>query len=95
MEKRITLKNIVIVFLLVVFCFSFIRQQKAIKKLDNDITQKQQELEKLREDNELLQQKVENINSEEFAEKLARERLGLVKDGEKVVNNSNESSNSK
>lgn len=95
MAKRITLKNIVIVFLLVIFCFSVVRQQNAIKKLDRQVAEKQQELEKLKDENELLQQKVDSINTDEFAEKLARERLGLVKDGEKVVNNSNENSNSK
>lgn len=92
MIKRITLKNIVIVFLLILFCFSFVRQQNAIKKLNKQVAERYQELEKLKEANELLQQKVESINTEEFAEKLARERLGLVKDGEKVVNNSGSSS---
>lgn len=95
MAKRITLKNIVIVFLLAIFCFSVVRQENAIKKLSKQVSERQNKLEALEKENELLQQKVDSINTDEFAEKLARERLGLVKDGEKVVNDSNGSSSSK
>ena len=41
---------------------------------------------KLKEENEKLQAEVESAQSNhEYIEKLARERLGLIKDGEQVI----------
>lgn len=93
--KKFTLKNTVLVFLLVLFAVSFVRQYNQIKKLDKQMKEKGQQLQSLKESNELLQQKVDSINTDEFSEKLARERLGLVKNGEKVVNDTGENKNSK
>ena len=49
-------------------------------------------MEEIQEKNERLQEEVEKINSNsaDYLEKLARERLGMIKPGEKVVNSSDE-----
>ena len=45
-----------------------------------------QNLNQLKEENEKLQAEVESAQSNhEYIEKLARERLGLIKDGEQVI----------
>lgn len=45
-----------------------------------------QNLNQLKEENEKLQAEVESAQSDyEYIEKLARERLGLIKDGEQVI----------
>ncbi|MEQ8154147.1 MAG: septum formation initiator family protein [Clostridiaceae bacterium] len=89
MGKRINLKNLIIVFLVGFFCFSFFRQETAMKRLNKQMADKQQALEDLKNDNEKLKQEVEKVKSsnDEFIEKMVRERLGLIKPGEKVVNN--------
>ena len=50
------------------------------------------QLEEIEQKNERLQDEVDKINSdsEDYLEKLARERLGMIKPGEKVVNSSDE-----
>jgi len=89
MGKRINLKNLILVFLIGFFCFSFFRQETAMKRLNKQMADKQQALENLKNDNEKLKQEVEKVKSsnDEFIEKMVRERLGLIKPGEKVVNN--------
>ena len=54
------------------------------KEIDNRLLQ----LEEVKQKNDRLQEEVEKINSDsaEYLEKLARERLGMIKPGEKVVN---------
>ncbi|WP_236906275.1 FtsB family cell division protein [Clostridium isatidis] len=57
-----------------------------MKEIQKEITVSQQELEELRDKNAELQRDLESIGSDEYIEKSARERLGMVKEGEKVVN---------
>ena len=63
-----------------------------MKKIESEIANKQYQLEEIQEKNERLQEEVEKINSNSasYLEKLARERLGMIKPGEKVVNSSDE-----
>lgn len=88
MKKRFTLKNVAILVLLFVFFISFVKQEVAMKNLKKDIQVQQQELDKVREKNERLKEEEAQSKSEEYIEKMARERLGMVKPGEKSVINS-------
>lgn len=89
MRKRINLKNLVIVFLIGFFCFSFFRQETAMKRLNKQKADKEAQLQELKNDNDRLKQEVQKIqsNNDEFIEEMVRVRLGLIKPGEKVVNN--------
>ncbi|WP_257789693.1 FtsB family cell division protein [Clostridium isatidis] len=69
-----------------IFIFNYIKQGITIKEIQKEITVSQQELEELRDKNAELQRDLESIGSDEYIEKSARERLGMVKEGEKVVN---------
>lgn len=98
MKKTITLKNIAILILISIFCFSFVRQQLTMKKIEVQINQSQEDLEKLKESNEKLKEEVNLSKTDAYIEKMARERLGMVKPGEKKVQlsgNNNDSSTKK
>lgn len=85
MRKKLTLKNLIILVLSVIFVVSFVRQEKAIKRIQEDIQAKQEQLQELQEKNERLQEENLKAQSDEYLEKLARERLNMVKNGETSV----------
>lgn len=88
MEKKLILKKIIIVGFIAFFAFSYIRQIITMNRIQKEIDNKQLQLNEVKQKNERLQDEVEKINSDssDYLEKLARERLGMIKPGEKVVN---------
>ncbi|MDQ0150253.1 septum formation initiator family protein [Eubacterium multiforme] len=94
MIKKLKGKNLIILVLCLVFLFSFVRQERAIMNIKEQIAQKHTELEKLKQKNKQLEEEVKSANSDEYIETLARERLKMVKPGEKIVNDKNVDSKS-
>ena len=92
MKKKLIIKKLIIFAFVIFFGGSYINQLITTKKIESDIENKQSQLEEIQEKNERLQEEVEKINSNsaDYLEKLARERLGMIKPGEKVVNSSDE-----
>jgi len=88
MEKKLILKKIIIAGFIFFFVFSYIRQYITMNRIQKEIDSKQLQLDEVKQKNDRLQEEVEKINSDsaEYLEKLARERLGMIKPGEKVVN---------
>lgn len=88
MEKKLILKKIIIAGCIIFFAFSYIRQNITMGRIQKEIDNKQLQLDEVKQKNERLQDEVEKINSDssDYLEKLARERLGMIKPGEKVVN---------
>ena len=88
MGKKLILKKIIIVGFIVFFTFSYIRQFVTMNRIQKEIDSKQSQLDEVKKKNDRLQEEVEKINSDsaDYLEKLARERLGMIKPGEKVVN---------
>ena len=88
MEKKLILKKIIITGCIIFFAFSYIRQNITMNRIQKEIDSKQLQLDEVKQKNERLQDEVEKINSDssDYLEKLARERLGMIKPGEKVVN---------
>ena len=89
MEKKLILKKVIIAAFIVFFAFSYIRQNLTMSRIQKEIDNKQLQLEEIQQKNDRLREEVEKINSDsaDYLEKLARERLGMIKPGEKVVNN--------
>jgi len=89
MGKKLILKKIIIAGFIVFFAFSYIRQSITMNRIQKEINNKQFQLDEVKQKNDRLQEEVEKItsNSSDYIEKLARERLGMIKPGEKVVNN--------
>ena len=86
MKKRLTINKVIIVVIFAVFIFSLVRQGVALKRIKENLSVERQNLNQLKEENEKLQAEVESAQSDhEYIEKLARERLGLIKDGEQVI----------
>ena len=86
MKKRLPINKVIIVVIFAVFIFSLIRQGVALKRIKENLSVERQNLNQLKEENEKLQAEVESAQSDyEYIEKLARERLGLIKDGEQVI----------
>lgn len=88
MEKKLILKKVIIAGCIVFFVFSYIRQSVTMNRIEKEIDSKQLQLDEVKQKNERLQDEVEKINSDssDYLEKLAREKLGMIKPGEKVVN---------
>lgn len=88
MGKKLILKKIIIVGFIFFFAFSYIRQCITMNRIQKEINIKQLQLDEVKQKNDRLQEEVEKINSDsaDYLEKLARERLGMIKPGEKVVN---------
>ena len=86
MRKKITLRGIVIIVLFLVFGFNVVKQTIAIKRINNDIAEKSEQLNEKKEENRKLQAELERVQSNyDYLEKLARERLGLIKEGEQII----------
>ena len=80
-----TIKHIVIAVLILILGVSIVRQIVTMNKIQEQITQKQEQIDKLKKDNEALKDEVSKSTSDDFIEKQARERLNMIKPGEKVV----------
>lgn len=86
MRKKITFKGIVFILLFLAFGFNLVKQTIAIKRINNDIAEKSEQLNEKKEENRKLQAELERVQSNyDYLEKLARERLGLIKEGEQIV----------
>lgn len=86
MKKNVNLKGIIIILVIGVFSISVIKQVTVLRRIKSDISTKTQELEELKEKNIKLQAELDRAQSNnEYLEKLARERLGLIKEGEQQV----------
>lgn len=90
MRKKLNIKTILIVVMVLYVGSLFISQRVNAYKLKQDISKQQKELAKLKDINQRLQDEVEMSKTESYMERLARERLGLVKDREiPIINSSN------
>ncbi len=49
------------------------------------VTERKEAVEKVKKENETLQKQLESIQSNAYVEKIARDKLGMVKDGESIV----------
>lgn len=94
MKRRLTLKNLILLVLAIVFLFGFIRQESAIKRIENEKASKEAQLEELIEKNERLQEENAKAKSDEYLEQLARERLNMIKPGETTTEDKKVESNS-
>lgn len=88
MKKKSVLKKLIISVFLFIFCFGYFRQMITINRIEKEIQDKKSQLSEIKAKNERLQDEVNKIDEEslDYLERLARERLGMIKPGEKVVN---------
>ena len=86
MRKKTNLTGIMIILICSVFTLSLIKQWIVLKRIKNDISIQTKQLEELKEKNSKLEAELESAQTgNSYLEKLARERLGLIKEGEQQV----------
>ena len=86
MKKNINLKIISVVLIIGIFSVSLIKQVVVLRRIKKEISTQTQELEQLKEKNIKLQAELDSAQgNNEYLEKLARERLGLIKEGEQQI----------
>ena len=86
MKKNINLKIISVVLIIGIFSVSLIKQVVVLRRIKKEISTQTQELEQLKEKNIKLQAELDRAQANhEYIEKLARERLGLIKEGEQQI----------
>lgn len=85
-KRQVTLKKLIIIAIIAIFAFNYVKQSITINRIEKEIIENQNELENLKSKNNELESDLKKVDTDEYIEKLARERLGMIKDGEKVVN---------
>ena len=86
MKKNINLKIISVVLIIGIFSVSLIKQVVVLRRIKKEISTQTQELEQLKEKYIKLQAELDRAQgNNEYLEKLARERLGLIKEGEQQI----------
>jgi len=86
MKKKYVLKprvKILLLFLIIgYFSVIFIKQEFKIREQYDEANALRQQIMEVREKNQELERLIQYTQSDEYIEKVARERLGWVKDGE-------------
>ncbi|MGL4762774.1 MAG: FtsB family cell division protein [Sarcina sp.] len=85
MRKKINAKVLALTGIGILFATTFIDQEIAKKKLNENKIKVEQELESLKQKNSELTEEFNNSKTDSYIERMARERLGMIKEGEKVV----------
>ena len=90
MKKGFLWKRIVFAFIIINICYIAVNQQIKMHKIESDIDNTTAQTQKLEKENRQLQDEMKMSQSDKYNEKLIREKLGLVKNGEvPVINSSN------
>ncbi|AGK99271.1 FtsB family cell division protein [Clostridium pasteurianum] len=90
MGKKSKLKYLIVGIIVINVCYVFINQQLTMNRIQAGIQDKTMEAQRIKSENERLQSEIKISQSDKYSEKLAREKLGLIKQGEiPVVNGSN------
>lgn len=83
-KKRFKLKPIIYGLIVCYVGYIFVSQQFMINRIKGDIDKYNQENKKVEESNAYLKDQIEFAKTNEYKEKVARERIGLIKPGETV-----------
>lgn len=94
MKRKVKLKNLIILVLSMIFIIGFIRQERAINRIEKEQKQKAEQLKQIQQENQRYREQKDMIATGEYVEKLAREKLNMIKPGEWSVLNKKSDSNS-
>ncbi|WP_416175675.1 FtsB family cell division protein [Clostridium sp.] len=84
---KIKPKNVIVLLLALYVGYIFVSQQITMWNIKKEINNKYVEEQKIKQKNIKLQDEVKMSTSDMYIEKLARERLGFIKQGETPVIN--------
>lgn len=83
------LMNYILITVIIYTFFTFINQQSKLNSYSKDISYYNTQIEELKEKKEELLATQENVNSEEYIEKIAREKLDMYLPNETVYIDAN------
>jgi cell division protein FtsB len=86
-RKKFKLKALITLLIVIYVSYTLINQERILVKSKKQITQSLQELSNIKDNNLKLLDEVKESSTDTFKERLAREKLGLVKDGETTIVN--------
>lgn len=90
--RKLKFKNLLLILVVGYICFTLVNQQIIMHRQKVELKKYSDQLQKVKEENSRLQEETnlakENPNG--YIERLAREKLGLIKEKETPVINSNE-----
>lgn len=94
-KKNRNIKKLIIrgaiVICVVYFLSVLVWQQSMINAKNEEIEEITQKMEKASDETEKLKQEIENMSDPEYVERVAREKLGLVRPNERVFIDANKS----
>ena len=82
-NKKI-LRNILIIVVAIYVIFVFVNQQKTLNEYSKNSEELTEQIATEKANNEKIKQKKEDVNSLEFIEEMAREKLDMYKPNERV-----------
>ena len=77
--------SIILIFFFILFFIDFFKQEKLIDEFLEENKSKTEEIQVLKKEIEDLKEDLDRVNSDEFIEKNARERLGMIKKDELII----------
>ena len=83
-KNRKILRNLLIIAIVVYIAFVFINQQKTLNEYSKNTEELNQQIASEKATNEELNQQKDNVNSLEFIEEMAREKLDMYYPNERV-----------
>ncbi len=84
MNLKKVIEAIIVIFLFVLFINRLITQQKTLTTYSAEVSEYQSKLETEISDKESLEDTINNLNSTEFIESVAREKLDMYLPNEKI-----------
>lgn len=76
---------IIIIFIVVIAVFNFYQNMTKINQIETKISEIETQITEEKVKNEKLKNQIENSDNNQYIEEIAREKLGLVKPGEKLL----------
>lgn len=92
MRKKRHINLLLLIFmsgLIFYYVITYIKQQDEISLIKSEIYTLEQKIEKEKEIYKDLLEQVNQVGTDEFVEKIAREKLGMVKEGERLYIDTN------
>ncbi|MFL0195150.1 septum formation initiator family protein [Clostridium sp. WILCCON 0269] len=85
MKIKIKWKNIIFLLIIIYMVYIFINQQITMINIRKQIAERKLEQMRIKDKNQKLQDEIKMSTSNTYIEKLAREKLGLINEGETPV----------
>ncbi len=80
-----TLIPLFLIFLLIVFTYQIINNYRQISQLENNIERVESDIDETKDMKLQLERELSLVDNPDYIERLAREKLGLVKPGEELI----------